>query len=57
MKVLITLTDVEPAVRLNALLEQSGITTALVSPLDDTRGTLERFEPDVVVVTGALFDK
>ncbi|MBC7564039.1 MAG: sigma-54-dependent Fis family transcriptional regulator [Gemmatimonadaceae bacterium] len=56
MKALITLTDVEPAVRLNALLEQSGITTELVSPLDDMRGALERFEPDVVVITGALFD-
>ncbi len=56
MKALITLTDVEPAVRLNALLEQTGITTELVSPLDDMRGSLERFEPDVVVITGALFD-
>ena len=56
MKALITLTDVEPAVRLNALLETTGITTELVSPLDDMRGTLERFEPDVVVITGALLD-
>ncbi|MCC7053311.1 MAG: sigma-54-dependent Fis family transcriptional regulator [Gemmatimonadaceae bacterium] len=56
MKALITLTDVEPAVRLNALLEATGITTELVSPLDDIRGTLERFEPDVVVITGALLD-
>jgi DNA-binding NtrC family response regulator len=56
VKVLITLSDVEPAVRLNALLEQSGVTTELVSPLDDVRGSLERFEPDVVVVTGALLD-
>ncbi len=56
MKVLITLTDVEPAVRLNALLEHSGITTEMVSPLDDIRGSLERFEPDVVVITGALLD-
>jgi len=56
VKALITLTDVEPAVRLNALLESSGITTELVSPLDDIRGTLERFEPDVVVITGALLD-
>jgi DNA-binding NtrC family response regulator len=56
VKALITLTDVEPAVRLNALLEQTGITTELVSPLDDMRGSLERFEPDVVVITGALFD-
>ncbi len=56
MKALITLTDVEPAVRLNALLESTGIATELVSPLDDIRGTLQRFEPDVVVITGALFD-
>ena len=56
MKALITLTDVEPAVRLNALLEATGITTELVSPLDDIRGVLERFEPDVVVITGALLD-
>jgi len=56
VKVLITLTDIEPAVRLNALLEQSGIATEVVSPLDDMRGALERFEPDVVVITGALFD-
>ena len=56
MKALITLTDVEPAVRLNALLESTGITTELVSPLDDIRGSLERFEPDVVVITGALLD-
>ena len=56
MKALITLTDVEPAIRLSALLEQTGISTELVSPLDDIRGALERFEPDVVVITGALFD-
>ena len=56
MKVLLTLTDVEPAVRLNALLEAQGVATALVSPLDDVRGTVERFEPDVIVVSGALLD-
>ena len=38
MKVLLTLQDVEPAVRLNALLEQEGVETAVVSPLDDIRG-------------------
>ena len=58
MKVLITLTDVEPAVRLNALLEQQGggIVTEVVSPLDDMRAALRRLKPDVVVVTGALID-
>jgi DNA-binding NtrC family response regulator len=58
MKVLITLTDVEPAVRLNALLEQQGggTVTEVVSPLDDMRAALRRLDPDVVVLTGALMD-
>ena len=36
--VLITLHDVEPAVRLNAELEGAGVKTEIVSPLDDIRG-------------------
>ena len=58
MKVLITLTDLEPAVRLNAQLEQLGgdVRTELVSPLDDIRGALRRLKPDLVVFTGALLD-
>jgi DNA-binding NtrC family response regulator len=57
MKVLITLQDVEPAVRLNARLEQSGVDTTVVSPLDDIRGEIKRFKPDVVVLTADLADK
>ncbi|HEX5580026.1 MAG TPA: hypothetical protein VFX39_00520, partial [Gemmatimonadaceae bacterium] len=56
MKVFITLTDVEPAVRLNALLEGAGAETVLASPLDDVRGMLARERPDVLVLTGALAD-
>ena len=61
MKVLITLTDVEPAVLLNAQLEQlhqpgGDVRTELVSPLDDIRGVLRRMKPDLVVFTGALLD-
>jgi len=56
MKVLITLTDVEPAVRLNALLEGAGIATAMVSPMDDLPSTVKREHPDVIVVTGNLLD-
>ncbi len=56
MKVLITLNDVEPAVRLNAALENSGITTAVVSPLDDLRGEIRKFKPDAIVLTGNLAD-
>ncbi len=56
MKVLITLADVEPAVRLNALLEANAAKTSMVSPLDDLRGEIKRFKPDLIVLTGALGD-
>ena len=56
MKVLLTLTDVEPAVRLNGLLEKAGVETVLVSPLDDVPGTIRRQRPDVIVLTGGLLD-
>ncbi|HMI54725.1 MAG TPA: sigma-54 dependent transcriptional regulator [Gemmatimonadaceae bacterium] len=56
MKVLITLTDVEPAVRLNALLEAAETKTAVVSPLDDLRAEIKRFKPDLIVITGNLGD-
>jgi DNA-binding NtrC family response regulator len=54
MKAVITLQDVEPAVRLNALLEREGVETELVSPLDDIRGTIKRVKPDVIVFSGEL---
>ena len=68
--VLITLHDVEPAVRLNAELERagkstpasrlpppaSGLTTELASPLDDIRGAIARAHPDLLVITGELMD-
>ena len=56
MKVLITLTDLEPAVRLNALLEGAGIATAMASPVDDLPSAVKREKPDVIVVTGNLLD-
>ena len=56
MRILITLADVEPAVRLNALLEGAGAQTSMVSPLDDLRGEIKKFKPDVIVLTGALGD-
>ncbi|HWZ59944.1 MAG TPA: sigma-54 dependent transcriptional regulator [Gemmatimonadaceae bacterium] len=56
MRVLLTLTDVEPAVRINAALEQSGAETDVVSPLDDVRAAVRRFKPDVFVLSGALLD-
>ena len=56
MTVLITLHDVEPAVRLNARLEGDGVSTALVSPLDDVRAEIRRAKPDLIVVSGQLAD-
>ena len=56
MTVLITLTDVEPAVRLNAALERGGVETAVVSPLDDMRAAIRRAKPEVAVITGGLLD-
>jgi len=56
VRVLLTLTDVEPAVRLNAALEKDGADTALVSPMDDVRGAIKREKPNVIVITGALLD-
>ena len=56
MKILLTLQDVEPAVRLNAMLEREGVDTALVSPLDDIRAALKRERPDIIVFTDDLSD-
>ncbi len=56
MSVLITLTDVEPAIRLNAALEQGGVKTDVASPLDDMRAAIRRSRPEVVVFTGGLLD-
>ena len=56
MKVLITLADVEIAVRLNALLEAEHVETVVVSPLDDIRSEIRRAKPDLVILTGAIAD-
>ena len=56
MKVLITLADVEPAVRLNAELEAAELETLMVSPMEDVREEIRRARPDLVVFTGSLLD-
>ncbi|HEX6600321.1 MAG TPA: sigma-54 dependent transcriptional regulator [Gemmatimonadaceae bacterium] len=56
MTVLLTLHDVEPAVRLNARLEGEGVETAVVSPLDDVRAEIRRARPSLIVVSGDLTD-
>ncbi len=56
MKVVITLTDVEPAVRLNARLEALDVATTMVSPFDDLRGEIRKAKADLIVFTGNLAD-
>ena len=57
MTVLITLHDVEPAVRLNADLERHGVKTEVVSPLDDIRGVIRRVKPEMLIISGDLTDR
>jgi len=56
MKVLITLTDLEPAARINGLLERERIETALVPAVDDLPAAIEKEKPDLLVLTGGLVD-
>ncbi|MGI8548709.1 MAG: sigma 54-interacting transcriptional regulator [Gemmatimonadaceae bacterium] len=54
--VLVTLADVEPAVRLNAMLEAAGVSTTVVSPLDNLRSEISRSHPELIVLTGNIAD-
>jgi DNA-binding NtrC family response regulator len=56
-RILITLDDLETAVPLNAALEAAGFGTGTFSALDDARGTLRREKPDLVVFTGAVYER
>ncbi|MEO8138461.1 MAG: sigma-54 dependent transcriptional regulator [Gemmatimonadota bacterium] len=55
-KILITMDDLETAVRVNAAMEAAGHATAMVSSLDDARQSLRRVAPDLVVLTGAVHE-
>ena len=56
-RILLTMDDLEAAVRVNAALEASGTTTDMVSSLDDVRDAMRRADPDAVVLTGALHER
>ena len=56
MKVLLTLADVEPAVRINAALEREEVETVMVSPIEDLREEIRRERPDAIVFSGNLLD-
>jgi DNA-binding NtrC family response regulator len=56
LKALVTMGDLEPAVRLNAAFEAQGVDVALVPPVDDVRSAVRREHPDLVVFTTGLLD-
>jgi DNA-binding NtrC family response regulator len=55
-RVLISMHDLETAVRLNAALEGAGYTTTMLSPVDDARSMIRRQHPELLVVTGAVHE-
>ncbi|MFQ6047314.1 MAG: sigma 54-interacting transcriptional regulator, partial [Gemmatimonadales bacterium] len=55
-RVLITMDDLEVAVRANAAFEAQGFDTVLVSSQDDARSVARDKRPDVMVLTGALHE-
>jgi len=56
-RVLITMDDLEVGVPVNAALESAGVSTAMVSSLDDLRAAFRRADPEVVVLTGGLHER
>ena len=56
MKVAITLTDIEPAARVNGLLTKAGFETVLVPPVDDLPSVIAREKPDLILMSGGLLD-
>jgi len=56
-RALITMDDLEVGVPVNAALEAAGLTTAMVSSLDDLRAAVRRADPEVIVLTGGLHER
>ncbi|HEU4648072.1 MAG TPA: sigma-54 dependent transcriptional regulator [Gemmatimonadales bacterium] len=55
-QILITMDDLETAVRINAALEAANFSTAMFSSLDDARGAVRRENPELVILTGAVHE-
>jgi DNA-binding NtrC family response regulator len=55
-RILITMDDLETAVRVNAALEGAGYRTSLLAAVDDWREELKRARPDVVLLTGGAHE-
>ena len=56
-RVLITMDDLETAVRANAAFEREGFQTATVSSMDDGSALVRKNEPDLIVLTGGLHER
>ncbi len=54
---LVTMDDLEAAVRINAAFEEASFVTEMVSSLDNVGAALKRFNPDVVVLTGSVHER
>ena len=55
-RLLITMDDLETAVRVNAALEGAGHRTSLLAAVDDWREELRRAKPDIVILTGGAHE-
>jgi len=56
-RILVTTDDLEPAVRINAALEQAGFHTTMASSVDEARQAIRRDPaPDCLVMTGGLHE-
>jgi DNA-binding NtrC family response regulator len=55
-RILITMDDLEAAVRLNAAFEASSFETSMVSAQDDVKAAVLREDPDLVLLTGGLHE-
>ena len=55
-KVLITMEDLEAAVRANAAFEQAAFRTTMVSALDDLGSAISRTDPQLSLLTGGLHE-
>ena len=55
-KILLTMDDLETAVRVNAALEEAGHATVMVSSLDDARQVVRREAPELVILTGGIYE-
>ncbi|MCH8935491.1 MAG: sigma-54-dependent Fis family transcriptional regulator [Gemmatimonadetes bacterium] len=55
--ILLTMDDLETAVRVNATFEADGEKTVLVSAMDDIPAAVKGANPDIIILTGALHER